>query len=119
VGAPTAKTPDNRFNNYGIGIWPGGQLSIRSADQGLRLRRWSLAVGYLMTTTHPAGAGGGAGETKRTDCPGETCTSRTAAAVLVQYSGLPPGATCRRRGEDGIGEWRCWWSSEEVGDRSW
>ncbi len=65
-----AKTPDNRYNDFGIGICLVGNfdLSRPSAEQ---LRAVSKLVAYLMKAYRiPADRVIGHGDTKPTDCPG-------------------------------------------------
>jgi hypothetical protein len=65
-----AKTPDNRFNEYGIGICLVGNFDITrpTARQMASLER---LVSYLMRTYHiPPDRVLGHSDTKPTDCPG-------------------------------------------------
>jgi len=65
-----AKTPDNRFNNYGIGICLVGNFDVERPTKA-QLQNLSKLVAYLMKTYHiPADRVIGHGETKATDCPG-------------------------------------------------
>jgi hypothetical protein len=65
-----AKTPDNRFNDYGIGICLVGNFDIeRPTPQ--QMESLTRLVTYLMATYHiPPENVIGHNETKSTDCPG-------------------------------------------------
>jgi N-acetylmuramoyl-L-alanine amidase len=66
-----AKTPDNRFNDYGIGICLVGNFdNQRPSDE--QMKSLSRLVAHLMKTYHiPADRVVGHGDTgKPTDCPG-------------------------------------------------
>ena len=66
-----AKTADNKFNEYGIGICLVGNFDLeRPTPQ--QLASLNKLVCYLMRTYHvPADRVLGHGETKATDCPGK------------------------------------------------
>jgi N-acetylmuramoyl-L-alanine amidase len=65
-----AKTADNRFNDYGIGICLVGNFEIDRPTPA-QLRAATKLVTYLMETYHiPPQNVLGHGETKPTDCPG-------------------------------------------------
>ena len=65
-----AKTPDNRFNDFGIGICLVGNFEIDRPTPA-QLKAATKLVSYLMETYHiPPQNVLGHGETKPTDCPG-------------------------------------------------
>ena len=65
-----AKTPDNRFNNYGIGICLVGNFDTERPTKA-QMQNLSKLVAFLMKTYHvPADHVIGHGDTKATDCPG-------------------------------------------------
>jgi hypothetical protein len=65
-----AKTPDNRFNNYGIGICLVGNFDTERPTRA-QMQSLSRLVAYLMKAYHiPADRVIGHGDTKATDCPG-------------------------------------------------
>ncbi len=65
-----AKTPDNRFNNYGIGICLVGNFDTERPTKA-QMQNLSKLVAFLMKTYHiPADRVIGHGDTKATDCPG-------------------------------------------------
>jgi hypothetical protein len=65
-----AKTPDNRFNNYGIGICLVGNFDNERPTRA-QMQSLSRLVAHLMKTYRiPADRVLGHGETKATDCPG-------------------------------------------------
>jgi hypothetical protein len=82
-----AKTADNRFNRYGIGICLVGNFDTERPTRA-QLQSLSRLVAYLMKTYHvPADRVIGHGETKATDCPGRNVhiadIRRMAAAQLA------------------------------------
>jgi N-acetylmuramoyl-L-alanine amidase len=65
-----AKTSDNRFNNYGIGICLVGNFDNERPTRA-QMQSLSRLVAFLMKTYHvPADRVIGHGDTKATDCPG-------------------------------------------------
>jgi hypothetical protein len=65
-----AKTADNRYNDYGIGICLVGNFDV-DRPTAAQMRSLSKLVAYLMRTYHiPASRVLGHGDTKPTDCPG-------------------------------------------------
>src|SRR5205085_5735399 len=65
-----AKTPDQQFNNYGIGICLVGNFDVDRPSPA-QVRSLSRLVAFLMKTYNiPASHVIGHGETKPTDCPG-------------------------------------------------
>ncbi len=79
-----AKTPDNRFNEYGIGICLVGNFDVGypSAAQMASVDR---LVAYLMKTYHiPADHVLGHGDTKATDCPGRHMSVATVRRNCVR-----------------------------------
>ena len=84
-----AKTPDNRFNNYGIGICLVGNFDTERPTKA-QMASLSRLVGYLMKTYHiPPERVVGHGETKATDCPGRNVHIADVRRLAVQYAGLP------------------------------
>jgi len=89
-----AKTPDNRFNEYGIGICLVGNFDVTypTAAQMASLDR---LVTYLMRTYHiPAGQVLGHRDTKSTDCPGRHMSvesvRRTCSRMLADAGEVVP-----------------------------
>ena len=69
-GAHT-KTPDNRFNDYGIGICLVGNFDIQYPSSA-QMRSLDKLVAYLMKTYHiPPDHVLGHSDCKSTDCPGK------------------------------------------------
>jgi N-acetylmuramoyl-L-alanine amidase len=65
-----AKTPDNRFNDYGIGICLVGNFDV-SHPTDAQIKSVAKLTAYLMKTYHiPADRVLGHKDTKPTDCPG-------------------------------------------------
>jgi len=65
-----AKTPDNRFNDYGIGICLVGNFDVDRPTPA-QMRSLSRLVAFLSHTYHiPPTSVVGHRETKATDCPG-------------------------------------------------
>ncbi len=87
-----AKTADQRYNNYGIGICLVGNFDI---ERPTRAQMESVArlVGYLMKTYRiPAVAVVGHSETKATDCPGRhmsVAEVRRVVGRLVEEDAVP------------------------------
>ncbi len=66
-----AKTSDNRFNEYGIGICLVGNFDLERPTPA-QMRSLNQLVAYLMKTYRvPADRVIGHGDTKATDCPGK------------------------------------------------
>ena len=88
-----AKTPDNRFNAFGIGICLVGnfdnQLPSSAQQQSL-----AKLVAYMMKTYHiPADRVLGHGDTKATDCPGRNvhvAQIRQMATQILASEGTQP-----------------------------
>ena len=85
-GAHT-KTPDNRFNDYGIGICLVGNFDVGRPTPA-QMRSVEKLVAYLMKTYHiPAQNVLGHGDCKSTDCPGRNLSvaevRRGAGQILV------------------------------------
>jgi len=83
-----AKTPDNRFNDYGIGICLVGNFEIGQPTPA-QLQSLNRLLLYLMQTYRiPPARVLGHGETKPTDCPGRNLrledVRRTMTALLEQ-----------------------------------
>ncbi len=84
-GAHT-KTPDNRFNNYGIGICLVGNFEV---DRPSPAQMQSLAklTAYLMTTYNiPPSRVLGHRDCKPTDCPGRNLSVAEVRRLAVQYA---------------------------------
>jgi len=92
-----AKTADNRYNDYGIGICLVGNFDV-DRPTAAQMRSLSKLVAYLMRTYHiPADRVLGHGDTKPTDCPGHhmsVAAVRRMAAQVLADSGAPvePGS---------------------------
>jgi N-acetylmuramoyl-L-alanine amidase len=87
-----AKTPDNRFNNFGIGICLVGNFDVERPTKA-QIQNLSRLVAYLMKTYHiPADHVIGHGETKATDCPGRNVHIADIRKLAVQYAAgdVPP-----------------------------
>jgi hypothetical protein len=101
-----AKTPDNRFNRYGIGICLVGNFDTERPTRA-QLQSLSRLVAYLMKTYHvPADRVIGHGETKATDCPGRNvhiAEIRQMAAAQLAAAGeaVPTGEPAVARFEPG------------------
>jgi hypothetical protein len=85
-GAHT-KSPDNRFNNYGIGICLVGNFDIQYPSAA-QMRSLDKLVAYLMKTYHiPPERVLGHDDCKSTDCPGKhlsvALVRRGALAILA------------------------------------
>lgn len=89
-----AKTDDNRYNNFGIGICLVGNFDV-DRPTAAQMRSLSRLVAYLEKTYRiPADRVLGHGDTKPTDCPGKHCSlaevRRLAAQALAAME--PPDA---------------------------
>lgn len=82
-----AKTPENQYNDYGIGICLVGNFNI-DRPTSAQLQSTAKLVAYLMKTYHiPASRVLGHGQVKPTDCPGHNMSIaqvRQMAVRLVQ-----------------------------------
>ena len=82
-----AKTLDNRFNEYGIGICLVGNFDVErpSAKQ---MQNLSRLVAYLMQTYHiPAQNVVGHRDTKPTDCPGRYVNMASVRSAALAATG--------------------------------
>ncbi len=82
-----AKTPDNKFNDFGIGICLVGNFDI-DRPTAAQMRSLAKLVAYLMKTYRiPSDHVLGHGDTKPTDCPGHNMSvaavRRMAAGILA------------------------------------
>jgi hypothetical protein len=90
-----AKTPDNRYNDFGIGICLVGNFDIeRPTPQ--QLQSVARLVSYLMKTYRISASNVlGHGDTKPTDCPGRNLSvaqiRRMATQILVDAGEEVPG----------------------------
>ncbi len=88
-GAHT-KTPDNRFNDFGIGICLVGNFDLTRPTDA-QVKSVSRLVAYLMRTYHiPPDHVLGHGDCKPTDCPGRymnVATVRRMACQMLADSG--------------------------------
>jgi hypothetical protein len=91
-----AKTPDNRFNDYGIGVCLVGNFdNQRPSDE--QMKSLSRLVAHLMKTYHiPADRVVGHGDTgKPTDCPGRLMNIALVRQLSIRAlanGGLTPSA---------------------------
>jgi hypothetical protein len=84
-----AKTPDNRYNNYGIGICLVGNFDKERPTQA-QVQSLARLVAHLMKTYKiPADRIIGHGETKATECPGKNVHLADIRKLALQYAGLP------------------------------
>ncbi|HEV8293019.1 MAG TPA: peptidoglycan recognition family protein [Tepidisphaeraceae bacterium] len=87
-----AKTADQRFNNYGIGICLVGNFDIERPTKA-QMESVERLVAYLMKTYRiPAVRVMGHSETKATDCPGRhmsVAEVRRAVSRLVEEDAVP------------------------------
>jgi N-acetylmuramoyl-L-alanine amidase-like protein len=87
-----AKTPDNKFNDYGIGICLVGNFDI-DRPTAAQIQSLNKLVAYLMKTYHiPANRVLGHRETKPTDCPGRNMSVvavRRAVNQMLADAGEP------------------------------
>jgi hypothetical protein len=98
-----AKTPDNRYNEFGIGICLVGNFDVQrpTAEQ---VRSLARLTAYLMRTYHiPANRVLGHGDTKPTDCPGRhldvAVIRRMAMQMLADGGSAIEQNTAEARGE--------------------
>lgn len=98
-GAHT-KTPDNRYNEHGIGICLVGNFDN---ERPTRAQMASLArlVAYLQKTYRiPSDRVIGHGDTKATDCPGRNLHVAEVRRMAAQMAGVPqPDQSKMARGE--------------------
>jgi len=79
-----AKTADNRYNDYGIGICLVGNFDV-DRPTAAQMRSLSKLVAYLMRTYHiPADRVLGHGDTKPTDCPGRHMSVASVRRMATQ-----------------------------------
>jgi N-acetylmuramoyl-L-alanine amidase len=103
-GAHT-KTPDNRFNDYGIGICLVGNFDIQHPSAA-QMRSLERLVAYLMKTYHiPADHVLGHRDCKSTDCPGRymnVALVRNAAVEILASAGdaIPRDTSMASAGEE-------------------
>ena len=87
-----AKTPDNRFNEHGIGICLVGNFDVNHPSEA-QLRSVAKLVSYLMKTYHIAPDHVlGHRDTKSTDCPGRfmnVAQVRHMSAQMLADAGVP------------------------------
>lgn len=87
-----AKTADQRYNNYGIGICLVGNFDIERPTKA-QIQSVERLVSYLMKTYHiPATHVIAHSETKATDCPGRymsVAEVRRAVSRLVEEDAVP------------------------------
>ena len=101
-----AKTPDNRYNDFGIGVCLVGNFDFArpSAEQ---LRSLSALVAHLMRTYHvPPERVIGHGSVKSTECPGRYLSvaeiRRRSTQILADAGELPPGSASAHAAADPI-----------------
>ena len=96
-----AKTPDNKFNERGIGICLVGNFDNQALG-GAQRQSLAKLVAYLMKTYHIAPENViGHGDTKATDCPGRNvhiAEVRQAARQILADSGEKPAVLAKRPG---------------------
>ena len=99
-----AKTPDNRFNEYGIGICLVGDM-MKHPPTPKQLAAVERLSAYLMTTYHIAPDHIlGHGDTKATDCPG-ACTDMDAIRYqAARLAGVRAVARAGRPGAELMGD---------------
>jgi hypothetical protein len=107
-----AKTPDNRFNEYGIGICLVGDFSMDRPTPA-QIESLTRLVGYLMFTYQIAPSHVlGHGQTKPTECPGRYVNvaeiRRRASALASRQTTMPPDpAQARAQEKNGaLAVWR-------------
>jgi len=88
-----AKTPDNRFNDYGIGICLVGNFDTRKPSPQ-QLKQCAKLISYLMKTYRiPASNVVGHRDTKATECPGRYVSlpeiRRQATQMLAEAGDAP------------------------------
>ena len=90
-----AKTSDNRFNRFGIGICLVGNFDNERPTKA-QLASLSKLVAFLMKTYNvPAERVIGHGDTKATDCPGKNVHIADIRKVAAQYAGMPDGTEAK------------------------
>ena len=98
-----AKTPDNRFNDFGIGICLVGNFDAERPSPA-QLRSTAALVANLMKAYDiPPDRVIGHRDTKATDCPGRYCDVgqiRRLAVADLTATGGPPRATVASAGEE-------------------
>jgi hypothetical protein len=88
-----AKTIDNRFNEYGIGICMVGNFDVNQPTQN-QMRSLNRLVAYLMQTYHiPASNVLGHRDTKPTDCPGRFVNVAAIRQQAARTVAVANGAT--------------------------
>jgi hypothetical protein len=97
-----AKTPDNRFNDFGIGICLVGNFDIEHPTEQ-QLQSLAKLTAYLMRAYRiPARNVIGHRDTKPTECPGRNLdielVQRMANQVLADAGELPAAQTVRTAG---------------------
>jgi hypothetical protein len=86
-----AKTADNQYNNFGIGICLVGNFDNERPTRA-QMQNLSRLVAHLMKTYKvPAERVIGHGQTKATDCPGKNVHIADVRKMAAQYAGLPDG----------------------------
>jgi hypothetical protein len=79
-----AKTPDNQYNDYGIGICLVGNFDIEQPTPQ-QMKSLARLVSYMMKTYHiPASRVIGHRDTKQTDCPGKNMDIATVRSLANQ-----------------------------------
>jgi len=98
-----AKTPDNRYNDYGIGICLVGNFD-NTRPTAAQMRSVAKLVAYLEKTYHISPSNiVGHRDTKPTDCPGRNMsidTVRQMASAILADSGWTPDAATVAAGEE-------------------
>lgn len=86
------RTPDNRFNEYGIGICLVGNFDVQHPT-ARQMQSVAKLVAYLMKTYHiPPDRVLGHGDTKATDCPGKNMSVAVVRGMserLLAAEGVP------------------------------
>jgi len=98
-----AKTPDNRYNDYGIGICLVGNFDA-TRPTSAQMKSVAKLTAYLMKTYHISPNNVvGHGDTKPTDCPGRNmsvATVRQMATAMAADSSWTPDAATIAAGEE-------------------
>ena len=97
-----AKTPDERYNQYGIGICLVGNFDNGPPDAA-QMKSVSTLVAYLMKTYNIAPENViGHRDTKATDCPGKFCSVDAIRRLAVDQlrAGGPGRAVIARAGDE-------------------
>ncbi len=98
-----AKTPDNRYNDYGIGICMVGNFD-ETRPSAAQMKSVAKLVAYLMKTYKISPDRViGHGDTKPTDCPGKNmsvATVRRMASAMLADSGWTPDEKTVAAGEE-------------------